>query len=408
MSIKNNDRKNFIWNSIGLTLNSFNSLFFLIVVKLVNGMDIAGIFTYAFSICCLFYFLAIYYNRVYQVADYKNRFTLNQYFTARMITSISSILFLLLFSIISGFSFTKTIIIIAIMAFKMVEAISDCFYGQIQKDGKLYNVGISYAIKAIFGLVLFIIVDIVTKNLFISILTLVIVNSFILLFYDIPILKLNYKPKIKFDFSKVDNLLKITFPIFAFSFLQNYLASNQKYIMTYFLSNELQTIFGILIMPATVLNLFGSYLILPYVPKLTLMHKENKMIEMKKTVYNLLKYLLLFGLIALLGTYIFGIPVLNIVYNIRLDAYKTLLLLIIAASILNASCMIISSVLTVMNINKKQIFMFLILSLFSTILSSILIMQFKLTGAVLSYLLSYIVAIFVFIVTYIKETKRIQ
>jgi hypothetical protein len=49
--------KNFIWNNIGLTFNSFNSLFFLIIVRYINGTDIAGVFTYSFSLCCLFYII---------------------------------------------------------------------------------------------------------------------------------------------------------------------------------------------------------------------------------------------------------------------------------------------------------------------------------------------------------------
>ena len=35
--------KNFIWNIVGTGLNSFNSLFFLIILKRINGMNDAGI-----------------------------------------------------------------------------------------------------------------------------------------------------------------------------------------------------------------------------------------------------------------------------------------------------------------------------------------------------------------------------
>ena len=42
-------RKNFIWNVLGTGLNAFNSLFFMIIVTRLNGVDQAGIFTIAFS-----------------------------------------------------------------------------------------------------------------------------------------------------------------------------------------------------------------------------------------------------------------------------------------------------------------------------------------------------------------------
>ena len=50
---KNNNNKNFIWNSLGLSAYVFVSFFLLVIVKLINGTETAGIFTYAFSLCTL-------------------------------------------------------------------------------------------------------------------------------------------------------------------------------------------------------------------------------------------------------------------------------------------------------------------------------------------------------------------
>ena len=67
---KSNDRKNFIWNTIGLTLYAIVSLILLIIVKRINGMDTAGVFTYAFSLSSLLFYVSLYYSRVYQIANY--------------------------------------------------------------------------------------------------------------------------------------------------------------------------------------------------------------------------------------------------------------------------------------------------------------------------------------------------
>ena len=42
-------RKNFIWNTLGTGLNAFNSLFFMIAVTRLNGIDDAGIFSIALN-----------------------------------------------------------------------------------------------------------------------------------------------------------------------------------------------------------------------------------------------------------------------------------------------------------------------------------------------------------------------
>ena len=62
-------KKNVIWNAIGTTFNSFNSLFFMIIVTRMNGIDQSGVFTMAFSLACLFCIFAGYEGRVYQVTD---------------------------------------------------------------------------------------------------------------------------------------------------------------------------------------------------------------------------------------------------------------------------------------------------------------------------------------------------
>ena len=52
-----NFKKNVIWNILGTGFNSFNSLFFLIIVTRINGTTNAGIFTIAFSTACILYII---------------------------------------------------------------------------------------------------------------------------------------------------------------------------------------------------------------------------------------------------------------------------------------------------------------------------------------------------------------
>ena len=64
-----NFRKNFIWNILGTSFNAFNSLFFMIAVTRINGLEDAGVFTLAFSTACILYMIGIYAGRIYQVTD---------------------------------------------------------------------------------------------------------------------------------------------------------------------------------------------------------------------------------------------------------------------------------------------------------------------------------------------------
>ena len=61
----NNTKKNFVWNMIGATVNSFTSLIFMIVVTRINGTKEAGIFTFAFSLACLLQVISNYSGRTF-------------------------------------------------------------------------------------------------------------------------------------------------------------------------------------------------------------------------------------------------------------------------------------------------------------------------------------------------------
>jgi len=395
--INKNNTKDFIWNAIGLTLNSCNSLFFLIIVRFVNGLDIAGIFTYAFALCIFLYTFAIYYNRSYQVSDIKSKFSFNDYLTCRFVTSIISFMLIFAFALINSLSSFEIIIISLLSVFRIIEAISDCFYGAIQKKNKLYQTGISLSLKAIFGLLVFFIIDWLSKDVIFAIIALIIVNLAFFFFYDLSNYHKLYSNKIRLDFANLRPILKSCLPIFIFSALAIYLSNCQKYILPYYESDEVQAIFGILIMPATVLGLVGSYLINPFISLFTQHHKNKNYSAYTKSTKKILLSLIGISALALVICYFIGIPILQLIFQLDLSIYKTALQLIILASSLYAASLIISSLLTILGENRRQIYIYFIASITATIGAVLLIPHLNIFGAVYSFLISSFVLIALYI-----------
>ena len=401
-AIKNNT-KDFIWNAIGLSLNAFNSFFFLLAVRFINGLDTAGIFTYAFAVGVFLYAFVLYYNRSYQVSDINNNYTTNDYLTGRVFTSALSIFITAILCIVSHFSIFETIVIFLILLFRIIEAISDCFYGAIQKKNQLYKTGISLSIKAIFGLLSFIVIDYLTSNLHLALLTLILVNILFLFSYDIPNYHKLYQAKIKLSLKKTKKLIKSALPIVIFSTLAIYLSNCQKYILPYYESDEVQAIFGMIIMPATILSLIGSYLINPFINIFTEQHIHKNYSSFINSTKRLLAGMSSIGLIALLCCYLFGVQILGFIFNLDLSTYQIPLTLVILASIFYASTMILSSLLTILNDNRRQTYAYFMAAIVATISSIILIPTFSIGGAVNSFLLSSAVLLIIYI--YLLQTK---
>ncbi len=399
-----NKKKNFIWNTIGITAQAFTSLFFLIIINRINGITEAGIFSYTFSIACLFYIIALYYNRTFQVADVENTYSNNEYISNRLITSGITLLLLTLFILMNKFDIYKIVILIFLMCYKILEAISDCFHAFIQKKEELYFVGKSLFWKSILGIVGFGIVDYLTKNIMLAITVLLLVNI-IGLFLEIKKYKTLYECAFVFQFDKKMILLKKTMPLFFFSFLSIYLCNCQKYVMEYFMDEQFQTILGIIIMPATMLSLCGQYLISPYLNELSIEYHNKTINVFKNRLYKINITFLVLGIFIFLVAFFLGIPILNIVYSITLNEYKSAFLWIILGAIFYALSTMISSSLTIMKRNKEQLFIFIISSIFSTNISIILIKNYGIKGASYSYVCTMLVH---FILLYILLKKYLK
>lgn len=178
-------KKNFIWNTLGTGLNAFNSLFFMIAVTRMNGVDNAGIFTIAFSTACIIYIIGVYAGRIYQVTEPDKTITDKEYIINRVITTISMLILVIIFSLIRGYDIFKSAIFFLLTLYKALEAFSDVIYGVLQKNEKLDIVGKSLFFKSLISVIVFVLVDIITKNMTISIISIILTSLIIILVYDI-------------------------------------------------------------------------------------------------------------------------------------------------------------------------------------------------------------------------------
>lgn len=404
---KNKFKKNFLWNVIGMTCNCFNSLFFMILITRINSMDDAGIFTLSFSIACLVYYIGTYAGRVYQVTNVNDSITDTDFIIHRAITCVMMVFISLMYCFISGYSLYKFTVVILLCIYKSLEAFSDVLYGVVQKNNNLYQVGISLTIKSVFALILFVVVDIVTRNIIYSILFAILAWILVIVLYDFKNVNYVSKFKLHFNISSLRDIFKNGFFVFIINFLSSYIVNAPKYALDGRASNELQAIFGIILMPATLISLGVQYFIQPFLEQLTSSFKNNDKKAFNKVVIKLLFITSGLGVICLIGAYILGIPVLSLVYGLELSAYLFELEIIIFGSILFALSLILSSALITVRYNFIQFIVFVITSVFGFFISIILITRFSIDGAAYAYSCIMLLEFFLYGLIYLMLQKNL-
>lgn len=380
-------RKNFIWNILGTGFNAFNSLFFMIAVTRINGVDNAGIFTIAFSTACIIYIVGVYAGRIYQVTEPDKSITDKEYIINRIITTVSMLILVILFSVIRGYDIFKSTVFLLLTTYKALEAFSDVIYGILQKNEKLDIAGKSLFFKSLISVIAFVAIDAITKNMIISIISIILVSVLILIFYDLKngIKYIDLKLPVKKE--NIIKIFKAGFFTFAISFLGMYVLNAPKYAIDSYLENNYQTIFGIIVMPATVIGLVAQFLIHPYLNQIVALYEEKNLKGLNKLALKLIIYILGVGVISSISAYFLGTQVLGLIYGLDLSAYRLGLLIIIIASTLYTIGVIYSSILTTVRETFSQFIIYIVMSIFAYIVANTYTKAGQINGAVISYLL---------------------
>lgn len=398
------EKKNIIWNILGTSVNAFVSLFLLIVVTRVNGEDVAGIFSFAFSVSLIFNVIGVYYGRVYQVSDNSNNSDYD-YLISKFIVCGIMMIVSLVFVLLNKYSAYKSMIIMMLCLLKCIEAFSETLYAIIQKNGNLYKVGFSFFIKGLLCIILFIWVDVLTKSLVLSIVSLICIHLLFIIFYDLKNVK-KIKINKSINHNNIKYLLKDGFYPFAITFLSLYIFNSSKYAIDLNLDNASQTVFGIIIMPATVILMFVQYMLHPYLNNITDFYNNKKY---KELIAIVKKFLIIIAFLTFTGVFVsltIAMPIFKIMYGLDLLKYKLHLVIIMFGAGFYGIVSLLMNIFIVMRKNKFQTLLLFIFSIIAFVLSYFLTKKYMLLGSSISYTALMIALCIVYLITfniYLKE-----
>ena len=407
MRNKSNVKKDFIFNTIGTGINAFNSLFFMIIATRINGVSDAGIFTFAFSTAALFQIIGVYSGRIYQITD-NTKATNEDYLVNKVITCVIMFVVSILFILLRGYTGKKMLVILILCIYRTLEAFSEVIYAYFQKNYELYKVGISLVLKNVLGLIVFLTINIFTRNLIYSTLGLVLNYILIMLSYDFKIFRNNFIKLRKINLNNQKKIFSLGFSTFLLSFLLMYIVNIPRYVIDFKMSDASSSIFGILIMPASVVVLIAQFILHPFLMKINdfLIHKDYK--NLKKNVMNICLVTSAFGIFATFIAYLIGIPILEFIYGISLKKYLMALIVVLIGATLYGVVSILSNILVAMRIASKQIIISFVVSIFSLFISICFINSLGVNGACYGYTITMLLDIILYIVLFAITEKKLE
>ncbi len=377
--------KNFIWNIMGTGLNSFNSLFFLIIVTRINGINDAGIFSIAYSTALILYTIGLYSGRLCQVTDIENKVKDKDYIVNRIITCILMIIIAIIFVVIKQYSPYKMGVFVLLCVYKATEAFSEILYGIMQKSDLLYRSGQSLTIKSLGGLLIFFIIDYVTHNLIFACSAIIVLNIITILIFDcIMVCKKLIDFNTNVNMTNVWHIFKTEFFVFANSFAGIYVLNAPKYAIDSYLTEDIQAIFGYIMMPATVITLFTQFVFMPYLNQMRQMYEQKQIKALEGIAFKIKMAVLAFGIFATVAAFVIGPEVLSLIYGEELRPYRMNLTIILASYIMYGISYVNLVLLTTTRDTFVQFVVYTITMVVAFIGSNLLVQNLQINGATIS------------------------
>jgi len=384
------ERKGFIWNSIAGIINAAEAVVMLMIVMRFSTIDDAGILTMAFAVGNLLMTIGKFGIKNFQVTDQKEEYDFSTYFWLRVITVFVMLIsgggYLLYGTFFLGYSIHKTISISCIIGIYVFESVEDLYWGRYQQCGRLDIGAKLFAYRWIATLLLFMIIQIVSRDFVLALISSTVVSitigSGLIVITSKGFECAVYRKNMK----SVAELLKVGFSLFFIAFLMFYITNASKYSIDRFLGDKEQACYGFIFMPVFVIELLNNFLYQPTLVGMTREWTEKKLNAVKRRIWKQLALIVGLTICVLLGGYLLGIPVLSLLYNTNLDEYKMEFMLLLIGGGMLAFQGYFTVVLTVMRKQKFVSYVFIMAAIITFIIINSIVKRFSIMGAALYYL----------------------
>ncbi len=394
------------FNLLASFLNAMMSAILLFLITRVNGIAAGGMFSIASAIAYQCYTVGEFGVRNYQSSDVKKDYSFFDYVNARIITCAFMIIMLIYLSFFQKYSLYKALLILSFGLNKGLDAAEDVVHGEYQRNGRLDISAILLSLRYILTLLVFILVLILSSNSVIALSLSTIVSIIISIMLNMNIIRYFIKDKWNFDFRKIRQLLLHCLPLCISGFISIYVINAPKYGIDKILSNSDQAIFAVLFIPVVVINIMSTAVYRPYITKLSFFWKENNTKKFLNLIFLQIGVVIVLTMVVILGGYILGLNILELIYGIELIEYMKEFLILLLGGGINTVSVFLSIILTIQRQQDKTFIGYIFSLVFVLLASNVLIQNYEILGATLLYVFTGIILVLVFtIFIWIKLKK---
>ncbi len=395
-----------IWNTLGSFVESLLSAVLLMFCTRLNGTEIAGMFSISFATATILNAIGDFGIRIYQVTDTNRKYKFGDYLLARVFVVITMVIIGIIFVNISGYTAEKLWICIALIMFKVIDNLSETYQGEFQLRNRLDLGGKSMVIRVSSSLIVFFIIDVITKNVIFSCITFVLTNLTLFLLWDVRILSKFQKLEIKYDKNNIKEILLDCLPLAISTGLSLYIINATKYAIDNFGDYTMQTYFNVIYMPTFVINLVSAFVIKPFLKPFGDLWNSKEYLKFIKSISLIILILAGATICIDIACALLGVPVLSFIYGIDLSPYKMEMILLVISGFFYASATVMLYALSTIRKQKLTTIAYIITSVIALIASNICVNKWQMEGAIVSNMITTVTLFVLLVIFFLYELKK--
>ena len=382
-------KSSYIWNVAASLVYAGQSAVALMVITRTNGLDDAGVFSIAYAVASLLYFVGEYGVRRYQVSDINEELPFVAYHTHRVITCavmfVASIIYAVYGWMMLSYSFRKIYIILMICLLKVIEAYQEVYVSRFQQVGRLDIGAKTNLFKTVVSMTISLIVLVITHSMVIS--TTIWVITALVTFLGSSLLCAPDFCNIEFKWDR-EQFKKITldcFPLFYGCFFLLYVGNAPKYAIDACMTDVDQACYNFIFMPVFTVGLFANFVFNPILVNLAEKWDDENLIGFVSIVRRQISIIVAITILALGVALTFGCPILGILFNTDLMPYKKNLATLMIGGGMLALVNFFNVVVTVTRNQRFLIIGYFIGAFLAATLSNRIVSEWGITGATVLY-----------------------
>lgn len=355
----NSIQKSMLFYTVGSSIYYACQWALAVVIVWISGYEAAGVLSIAMTVCAAPAIVGLFNVRAFQVSDLKGEYSTRTYTNSRHVTNLLSVLVCICMIVAGGYNLQKAVVILIFMMYKVAEGTADVYYGIEQRHNRLDLAGISYGIRGVGTILLFVAVQMMTDNLIISLIIITICSFGVIILFDIPKCRrledaTEVQGKRRDNAASVKSLLITCVPLAIAAFANNLSVNLPKIALENYFGSEIMGYFSSVTSPSMAVQLVALTLFAPLVTPLTEAFQQKK----KNEFYNIIKkfviLLMAVAIVCVVGAMLLGKFILIIIFGAGIEPYVYLFVPSILMMILVAACSCLFSVCTLVREIKLQ------------------------------------------------------